>query len=187
MRCLIAVLVFVSTLITARAETWQEFVRARAAAGFNDMEIRRDLLRPYTETVTNTVDRAAETKALEARLKEALVPSIVSNPQWNSANREEMIIQRFALRQRQATNDAGRVAFANAREKWVESQILVDEIRRRGGDPFGDKSGTDTEPVVSTITRPPRWDTLKPVGWQGEPPTLGRIRRVMAGGDGVAP
>jgi hypothetical protein len=142
------------------------------------LEIRRDLVRGSFVLVTNDVQRVA-TKADERALRDVLVPAILSGPQWAATNRADLVVARFDLRRKQATNEVQRAA---VRATWIDAAILADEIRRKGGDPYGTNSGQDTEPRVLRVAVPPKWDTLKPVGHTGEPPTLDAIRRAMGGG-----
>lgn len=175
--------------LLAAAEPWQDYVRARAVAGADDLTIRSELVRPSVVLTTNLVVVAKP--AAQVELEQATISAVASlvalvAPQVPPEERLTRVAGMKAKQLRDVIRaKLPELTVANQRE--VHSLILELQTYYAAAPEIWPPSpdfGQDTREVAQ-VTRSPgpsRWDTLRPVDGDPTPPTLTQIRAAMQAG-----
>lgn len=122
-------------------------------------EVQRALTAPTVVLVTNQMPRESATVVDERRIRQTVVPELLTRTEWDSLRdeaRERRVKRLLETRILTATNDAQRVAAMYLERRLA---VQVERVVRDGGDPWGGNAEATNKTVVIASAGPSWWDT----------------------------
>ena len=145
-------------LLTARAAPLDDLLAARPE--LRDVRaVQRALTAPTGVLVTNQVPRDSATVVDERRIRQTVVPELLTRAEWDGLRdeaRERRVKRLLEQRIMGATNDTQRLSALYLERRL---SVQVERIVRDGGEPWGANSELTTATVVTATPGPSWWDT----------------------------
>jgi hypothetical protein len=157
MKTLLTLLISFAVL-ASRAGPLDDFLTARPE--LRDVrDVQRALAAPTVVLSTNQVPRDSATVVDERRIRQTVVPELMTRVEWDGLRdeaRERRVKRLLEQRILGATNDTQRLS-ALYLERRVSVQ--VERITRDGGEPWGANAEQTTVTVVIATPGPSWWET----------------------------